>query len=180
VQEAPRVPDRTRRKVVAAVQAGERKSVIARRFGISHTSVLRIARAAGLADPVLTEGKKRAIMAATEANSVRAKYERSRLALEFLRDARKLRRQVWQPHAVFAFGGKEFGYVERQLAEPPAKDKRDLVIAAAVSVDKGLALIRFDRDDDGQSTVKAAIITLVDALTVQVADEEAEQIAEPA
>ena len=152
----------TREGILEALRAGTRRSVIARRFNVSHSGVGSIARAAGIARRPQTVGQKKAQAAATEQLKLDARERRARISLALLEDADKLRRRLWEPAKAFDFGGKDFGYVEHEISEPDARSKQALAIAMAVCLDKSIALERFD--SEGSTAVRAAIIELVDRL----------------
>ncbi|MFI5281855.1 MAG: hypothetical protein ACHQ0J_01840 [Candidatus Dormibacterales bacterium] len=169
-----RVPDATREAIVAAVRAGQRRAEVARKYHVSDTTVTNLARAAGLVDEPLTAARKLALQTAVEANRLRAKHRRSRQVLALLADSDRLRRQLWKPARVFAFGRNAAGetaYIEHEVAEMPAQAKRDTAIALGILQSKALELIRLDQEADTVGAVKGAIVELVQRL------EEAEEAA---
>jgi transposase-like protein len=170
----PRVPDDTREAIVAAVRAGERRAAVARRFGVSDTTVTNFARAAGVLDPPISLARRDAIRAAAELNSELAKYRRSKEALALLQDAKRLRLQLFRPSKVYAFGRDADGvhaYVEHPVPEPDAKAKQALMISAGIAYQRALELARFGMEDQAGGQVRAAIIDLTERLAAEVADE---------
>jgi hypothetical protein len=134
---------------------------------VSDTTVANLSRQAGLIGPPLSEARKAALRGTIEANSLMAKWKRSRQALALMTDTERLRKQLWQPVRVYGFGRGHDGepvYVEHEIGEPDAKSKQALAITIGVLTDKALQLLRYDRDDDSTSTVKASILQLVDRL----------------
>jgi transposase-like protein len=125
-----------------AGETGESRNTIARRCGVSPSTVSKIAEEAGLAgafDRTQTENATRAKLADNRA--VRADLSRRLLA-----KAGDLLDQMDEPHRAFAFGGKDNVYREHELPRPPAGDLRNLMVTAATAIDKHLAL---DRHDSG-------------------------------
>jgi transposase-like protein len=172
---ANRIDDAKRQAIVAAVRGGERRSRVARRFGVSGTSVTNLARAAGLADPPLSAARRAAIRATTQLNQDLAKAKRARQALALMGVAERLRRQMFQPSVVYAFGRGADGthqYTEHAVPEPDAKAKQALAIALGITLQRALELARYDRDDDSGATVKAAVIDLVERLAAEPLGEE--------
>ena len=171
----PRVPDETRQAIVAAVQAGERRASVARRFHVSDSTVTNYARAAGLVDPPISQARREAIRAATELNSELAKYRRSRQGLALLRDARRLQHQMFAPAVVFAFGRDAAGvhaYTQHEVPEPDAKSKQALAIAMGICLQRALELARFDLVDASGGAARAAIIDLVERLAEAAKDDD--------
>ncbi|QJT04367.1 helix-turn-helix domain-containing protein [Streptomyces asoensis] len=74
--------------------------------------------------------------------------ERRAILAEALQDdAERLTEQLWQPAKVFRIGGAANKYVERELDEPPADAKRDLLAAASIAIEKSLKLVPPERED---------------------------------
>jgi hypothetical protein len=161
--------EKVRRQVLAAVRAGEKRSALARRLGISHTAVTRICREAQIVQLPMTPERAATLAAATHAIRTNSAHRRATLSASFLEDAERLRSQLWQPATIGDFGGKEFEYHEHKLPEPDAKSKRDLMIAAAVAADKSMLLEKFDRDDTGAERVRGAIVDLIDRMQAEEA-----------
>jgi hypothetical protein len=81
---------------------------------------------------------------------------------------------MWQPHLYFDWGGKEHDYDERIQPEPTAADKRTLMGAAAVAVDKSIKLAPPDGGDDPalvRSMLGALGAALTDAFSAEEADD---------
>ncbi|MFJ9128930.1 helix-turn-helix domain-containing protein [Streptomyces sp. NPDC102340] len=62
-------------------------------------------------------------------------------------DAEHLTELMWSPATVYSFGGKDNVYRERDVNEPPAADKRNLMAAANVAIEKSLKLVPPERED---------------------------------
>jgi transposase-like protein len=173
-----RIPDDSRLAIVAAVRGGERRAAVARRFGISDTAVTKFCRAAGLLDPPISQARRAAIRAATELNSELGKYRRSRQSLALLHDGDRLRRQLWAPTIVFAFGRNaegEHAFVQHEISQPDAKAQQATAIAMGICLQRALELARFDLAEGGVSQVRASIVDLMERLAApQPGDEEAQ------
>jgi hypothetical protein len=62
-------------------------------------------------------------------------------------DAERLTELMWQPCKIYNFGGKDNTYRERDVNEPPAAEKRNLMAAANVALEKSLKLFPPERED---------------------------------
>lgn len=87
------------------------------------------------------------VAAATAAKVADAKALRAALALGLLNDAQRLRGQMFAKSKVYNIGGKDNVYTERQVDEPPFRDKRDIMHAVATAVTTSLRID--DHDTDG-------------------------------
>jgi hypothetical protein len=157
-----------RAAILADITAGTLSArAIAKRHGVAASTVSKLA-----ADNAVPEAFERAqtrkATHAREADNAarRATLAARRLALaeDFTGDAERLRAQLWQPHLYFDWGGKEHDYDERVQPEPTAADKRALMGAAAVAVDKSLKLAPADGGDD-----PAAVRSMLGALGAALA-----------
>ena len=132
------------RDQVAALHAqGFGRNAIAAKIGRSASTVTTIARDLGLSfDRTATE-------AATRAAVADAKARRTALMHTLLDDAARLRAQLWQPHEYIDHGGRDFEEARWTQPEPTPADKRHLMQAAAIAVDRSLKLDLHDADDAG-------------------------------
>lgn len=85
---------------------------------------------------------------ATEARSVDLKARRQELAELLLEDAHKLRKQMWEPTTAFAFGGKDNVYEEHVIPEPTFGDKKNILGAVGIAVDRVIKLNAVDANQD--------------------------------
>lgn len=120
---------------------GKGRNEIARTIGKSSRTISVYAERMGLAfDRTMTEEATRARKADLE--------ERRVILAEALQgDAEQLTEQLWQPSKVFRIGGAANKYVERQVDEPPADAKKDLMSAAGIAIEKSLKLVPPERED---------------------------------
>lgn len=84
---------------------------------------------------------------ATRARKADLEERRTILAEALQADAERLTEQLWQPSKVFRIGGAANKYVEREVAEPPADAKKDLMSAAGIAIEKSLKLVPPERED---------------------------------
>lgn len=158
------IPARTRAHIIEELRKGHKLAQIARRHGVSPSAVKAIRIAAGL-QPLPTEAEKIRAAAARDVMLLDARRRRAQLMVSLLEDAEKLRGQLFRPAKVFGFGGREYGYVEQEIAEPDFKGKQALMISIGIAVDKSLQLEKYDQE--GSAAARAAIIDLVDRLGVE-------------
>jgi hypothetical protein len=115
---------------------------------------------------------------ATRARMADLAEKRAILANALTDDALRLSAQVWEPATVYNFGGKDNEYNERQVDEPPAADKRQLMSAATNAAAQSLRLVPPSADsgaDDARSMLGKLFTGLGEVLREQQAgDEEAE------
>lgn len=114
---------------------------MAARLDRTATATHRRLKALGLsaADRTRTEN-------ATHAHMADAKARRAALEVALLEDAERLRRQLWQPHTYFDWGGKDHSFDEHTTPEPTPTDKLKLVQAAGAALDRSLKIAQHDAD----------------------------------
>lgn len=85
---------------------------------------------------------------------------RAALSARLLEEARRLLDEIHQPCVVKGFSaGKVLSY---RMPEPSAAEKRNLMVAAAVAIDKHIVLERYDtKDDKGYALVDRFIDVLM-------------------
>lgn len=104
---------------------------------------------------------------------------RADTAVDLHLDALKLTQQMWEPAVVFNFGGKENSYNERLVEEPPTGDKKNLMVAAGVALEKSLKLVP-PADGSGTEDARSMVGQLITGLTAihRAQQQEAEQATE--
>lgn len=107
---------------------------------------------------------------ATRARVAQLAALRADTALDLHLDALKLTQQMWEPTRVFSFGGKENTFNDALVDEPPAADKKALMTAAGVALEKSLKLVP-PADDSGAEDAKSMLGKLM--LGLRAAYEEA-------
>lgn len=132
------------------------RNEIARRLDRSPHTISRIAKELGLSwDRANAPG----LQMATQARQADGRARRTALALALLDDAEKLRAQLFAPTVAYNFGGKDNTYNEHALTEPGFRDKRDLMHAIGIAIDRA---VRLDEYDSGASLT--GVVSLLDTL----------------
>lgn len=84
---------------------------------------------------------------ATQAVVLDAKARRAQLANDFLADAERLRKQLWEPTEYVEHGGKDFDEVRWTRDTPIFQDQLRIMQTTALATDRALKLMVFDADD---------------------------------
>ncbi|MFJ6566236.1 helix-turn-helix domain-containing protein [Streptomyces sp. NPDC091292] len=125
------------------------RNEIARQLGRAPRTISLIAAELELEfDPTMTE-------AATRARVAQLAALRSQLALDLTHDAIRLSGAIWEPATVYNFGGKDNVYRAKQVPEPPADAKRNLMTSAGIAIEKSLRLVPPETDTEGLAAVDA-------------------------
>lgn len=133
------------------------RNEIARQIGRAQRTVSVLAAEMGLTfDVTMTEDATRARVAQLAAL-------RAELAVDLTHDAMRLTGQMWEPGVVYNFGGKDNTYAERTVAEPPAGDKRALMGAAGMALDRSLRLVP-PANDPGTDAARSMLTSLADGI----------------
>jgi hypothetical protein len=147
---------------------GMGRNQIAREIGRAQRTVSVIAAELGLTfDTSMTEDATRARVAQLAAL-------RADTALDLHLDALKLTQQMWEPAVVFNFGGKENTYNERTVDEPPTVDKKNLMAAAGIALEKSLKLVP-PADDAGAEDARSMLGQLMRGLKAAYDEAGAEE-----
>jgi len=85
---------------------------------------------------------------ATEAAQADNAAIRAIISRRLLEKANERLDQMDRPYRVFSFGGKDNTYRERILDRPPAGELRNIMTAAAIALDKHLAIDKHDASAD--------------------------------
>ncbi|MFD7106103.1 helix-turn-helix domain-containing protein [Streptomyces celluloflavus] len=145
---------------------GKTRNQIAREIGRSGSTVSKIARALDLS---FERGPE--VVAATEARRIDLAARRQQLAETLHEDAERLRRQLWEPCTVGAFGGKDNEWSQVDLSRPQFADQRQILAATSIAVDKSLRLAPAE-GGAGADDVRSMLGTLGSVLTDAFADDE--------
>lgn len=119
---------------------------IAEKLGCSPSTVGAHMRATG-------RGHNLAIPPPTVASN---KQRRAEIATRLLDEAENLLDDLHRPYTAYAAGGKDFQFVEHEVAEPLPRDKADLIRAAVLSLDEHRKLTDFDAED-GAAAAKSVL-----------------------
>jgi hypothetical protein len=155
---APRKYTDSQRAAALALYETHGPTAVEKQLGISKSTVTGWAKAAGTRTV-----RNEATREATEARVVDLKARRQELTALLLEDAHKLRKQLWEPTVVFNFGGKDNDYNERSVDEPTFSDKRAILGAVGIAVDRVIKLEAVDQDG-GQT----AAVSMLDKLAKQL------------
>lgn len=149
----PRMDDNKRQQILEAVTNanGRSRNDIAREFGVSGSTVGRIADEAGVQDAWDRTNTEKG----TQARSADLAELRSLTSARFLQEANKMLDRLNEPCEVYAFGGAENRFNSEVLHRPPSAEARNFIVSAATALDKHLILDRHDSDDKGGAAVDA-------------------------
>lgn len=100
---------------------------------------------------------------ATRARVAQLAALRADTAVDLHLDALKLTQQLWEPTTVFSFGGKDNTFASREVTEPPAGDKKALMTAAGIALEKSLRLVP-PADDSGTDAARSLLGQLMTGL----------------
>ena len=115
-------------------------TAVEKKLGIPKGTVTRWAKETGVETVSVSTTR-----AGTEAASVYAKARRTELAALLLEDAHKLRRQLWEPARLVNFGGKDNTLAETMLDEPLFVDKKNILGAVGIAVDRVMKIEAADK-----------------------------------
>lgn len=126
----PRIPDKTRQKVLQLHKQGHTRNQIARQTGISTTSVTKICKEAGL---TFSREQTKHATAAKQADLAALHAD---LALKMALAAHETMDSFSKPYLVHNFGGVDNQYSEHILDTPPAEVRRNMMTTAGIAFDK--------------------------------------------
>ncbi|VXB82423.1 helix-turn-helix domain-containing protein [Aeromicrobium sp. 9AM] len=163
----PPISDTDRALILKLHGEGKSRNDIARETGRAAATVTKTVHAAGLTfDRSKTE-------AATAAKKADAAALRAQLELDYLEDAQRLRRQLWEPCIAFNFGGKDNTYNSTELDEPIFADKLKIMQASTSAANASLR-IEAARNDGGTAAARSLITDLAAAFGFKPADPDAD------
>jgi hypothetical protein len=143
--------DDERTRIIDLARQGVARNEIARQVGRSVGTVTRTAHAAGCTFD------RSATKIATAALVADAKALRAQLRVQLLDDARRLREQLWESAVerkamtVSRGGGvSAVEIIDLYLDQPTFADKQRIMTAAAIAIDKSIALERHDDTGDAE------------------------------
>ncbi|MFF7452113.1 MULTISPECIES: helix-turn-helix domain-containing protein [unclassified Streptomyces] len=135
------VTDAERAEIIRLHGEGHGRNEIARLTRRSQRTVSLICAEEGLVfDVTVTEE-------ATRHRVAQLADRRAMLAEALQDDAERLTEQLWRPSTVFRIGGSSNTYTEKQVHEPPADAKKDLMAAAGIAIEKSMKLVPPERED---------------------------------
>jgi hypothetical protein len=148
---------------------GNGRNEIGRRLDRSGSTISLMATELGL-----TFARAEATAVATETRRQDLAARRMLLAEQLTDDAERLREQLWEPATVYSFGGSQNTYEEHLLDEPPPADKRALMGALGMAVDRSLKLEPI-RDDSGAEAAKSMVGQLLAGLAEVYREQQSEE-----
>lgn len=127
----PRIPDDKRAAILEDIRAGELSArAIGRKHGVAQSSVSLIAQQ-NREDTAFDRTKTER---ATRAKQADNRSRRAQLAADLLSDAERLRKQLWEPTTIGAFGGRDGEWHTAEVEEPPFADKRAILSSVQTAV----------------------------------------------
>ncbi|MEV5710159.1 transposase family protein [Actinoallomurus sp. NPDC052274] len=145
---ARRISDKKRAKILADLQSGQQsQAAVARRHGVSASTVRKIAKDAAPAAPP----------------PFNAKTTRARLIQDLYADAQKFRERSWSPYTQVVVGQSGPELVTTKL--PPLRDQQAGYAALLACINQALRLEQADTGDS-VAEAKSLLAGLSDALGV--------------
>lgn len=146
------VTDEDRQQVRELHGQGVGRNQIAKRINRSPVTVTKLAAEMGLD---FDRSQHPQLVAATAARVADGRARRAALAERLLDDAERLRQQLFAACTVYNFGGKDNTFEQALIDQPSFRDKRDLMNAIGLAIDRAVKLDAYDRIDEHASGVDA-------------------------
>jgi helix-turn-helix protein len=166
------ITDEDRQRVRLLHAEGLGRNQIARQLGRSGQTISKIADDLGLSF------ERTATVAATEARKADAAALRAEEMLGALRDAKRIRGQLFAPARIMNFGGRDNTYNERDIPEPTFEQKRQIAQAWSLLVEKSVRLDEHDADD-GADGARSMLGSLARELRVAAEHIQQEEASDP-
>lgn len=122
------------------IYEAEGPTAVKDQLGIPKQTVMSWAKKAGVRTVRTARTRE-----ATEARAVDLKASRQELTALLLEDAHRLRKQLWEPARLVNFGGKDNTLAEVTLDEPLFVDKKNILSAVGIAVDRVIKLEAVDK-----------------------------------
>lgn len=143
------ISDTVRQTILDLHSVGQSRNAIAKAAGVAPSTVSKVCHAEGLTfDRTQTR-------AAVAAKTMDVKAARAQLKEDLLADAQRLRKQLWEPAMLQNFGGKDNTFAERRIPQPQFVDKKNILTAVALAIDKSLKLEAVDANSEELTAVDA-------------------------
>lgn len=137
-------------------------SQIAKKTGVSRNTCKKYAEVVGVD---FGANRNPGLKVAVENRTLDLKARRQALAIRLLDETDELLDSLHKEHLAFSFGGKDNDYAEKLIDAPPAADKKHIVSAASMLMQKHLEYIKHD-NDNGASEAVSLISRIVDSLGI--------------
>ncbi|MEC4016087.1 helix-turn-helix domain-containing protein [Streptomyces sp. H27-D2] len=128
------IADEERARIRKLHAAGQGRNEIARELNRPVGTISNLAKAMGLSFD------KSATAAATAVRKADLAAMRTASAITLHEIGDRLLQQVFEPHTVWSFGGKDNVYNDEPHPQPPAPDKKALIQAAATAFDRSMKM----------------------------------------
>lgn len=151
--------DKDRQHILKLHQEGLSRNAIAKKTGRGLATITRTVHAAG------RTFDRRTPLEATANAAADRKTRRNQLMDDLLTDAAKLRTQLWQPTKLVNFGGKDNTLAETTLDEPLFVDKKNIMSAVGMAVDRLIKLEALDAEN-GKTEVESMLIKLIGSVGI--------------
>lgn len=135
---------------------------ISKKTGVSRNTCKKYAEVVGVD---YGANRNPGLVAATANRALDLKARRQALAIRLLDEADDLLDSLHKEHLAFSFGGKDNDYAEKIIPKPPAADKKHIVGAATMLMQKHLEYIKHD-SDNGAGEAVSLISRIVDSLGI--------------
>ena len=153
------ITEETRQLIKTLHAAGKSCNAIAKEAGVAASTVSKICKQSGLSfDRTNTR-------AAVASHAIDAKARRAELKALLLEDAHRLRAQLWMPAQLVNFGGKDNTLNSTTLPEPLFVDKKNILTAVGIAVDRVEKLEKLD-NDNGVQDAESMIQKLIDGIGI--------------
>lgn len=163
------ISDTIRQQIIDLHTLGNTRNAIAATTGVGAGTVSRICKAAGLTFD------RTATRAAVAAHAIDAKARRAELKELLLEDAHRLRKQLWEPARLVNFGGKDNTLAETTLTEPLFADKKNILSAVGIAVDKVEKLEKLDQSTGELTAVDAWLNHMTAGIDGKIEDKNGPQ-----
>jgi hypothetical protein len=147
--------------------------------GKGRNEIARIMRRSGrtiseeAAEMGLSFARAAEVRQATEIRTADLAKMRTDLAYDLTVDAVRLREQLWEPCTLISFGGKDNTVATKQVDEPPALEKKNLMTTLGVAIDRSTRLVPV-KDDTGADAAKSMVGQLMAGLTAVYREQQQE------
>jgi helix-turn-helix protein len=111
----------------------------------------------------------------SRAPAVSPRQQRGEIAQRLLQEAVRMLDAIGEPYVAYAFGGKDFTYVEHVVETLP-RDKADLARAAVLLLDEHRKLTEFDAED-GAAAARSVLALLGQAIGISAVQLEGGRVA---
>ena len=136
-----KVTDEERAEIIRLHREGVGRNEIGRRIGRAQRTISIVCAEEGLTfDASMTEEATRHRVAQLAAL-------RAEAAMDLHIDALRLAQQMWEPGTVYNFGGKDNTFNDHDVEELSSADKKNLMAAAGIAIEKSLKLVPPERED---------------------------------